>query len=172
MSQIRACLRNRRGGGACRASETRGARRDQRGVAAVEAGLISALLSPLMIGVLAYGQYFWEAQRVSVAPQVDQGAVYGAFASCEQLRTLLRDTVVDNAEKVASASSETTGLDASQVTAQIVDFVPHQLGVDVKLSVRVSVAQSAMSGLLPNGGEVVSDTSVHLDNVRLDVQAC
>jgi hypothetical protein len=29
-----------------------------------------------------------------------------------------------------------------------------------------------MSGLLPNGGEVVSDTSVHLDNVRLDVQAC
>ncbi|GAA1927929.1 hypothetical protein [Nocardioides marmoribigeumensis] len=147
-------------------------RRDQQGVAAVEAGLISALLSPLMIGVLAYGQYFWQAQRDAVEPQVDQAAVYGAFTSCESLRTLLRDTVAANANKATAASSGTTGVDASDVTAQIVDFVPHQLGVDVKLSVKVSVAQSAMSGLLPNDGEVVSDTSVHLDNVRLDVQAC
>jgi Flp pilus assembly protein TadG len=149
-----------------------GRRRDQRGVAAVEAGLISALLSPLMIGVLAYGQYFWAAQRETVAPRVDQAAVYGAFGSCESLRTLLRDTVVANVNKVAAASGDKTHVDASQVTAQIVDFVPHQLGVDAKLSVRVSVAQSALSGLLPNDGEVVSDTSVHLDNVRLDVQAC
>src|SRR5690349_6895865 len=143
-------------------------RREQRGVAAVEAGLISALLSPLMIGVLAYGQYFWQAQRVSVDPQVDQGAVYGAFTSCESLRTLLVDTVVSNLSHVTDGAP----VDAGDVTAEIVDFVPRQLGVDVRLSLRVSVAQSAISGLLPNGGEVVSDTSVHLDNVRLDVQAC
>src|SRR5689334_1268007 len=107
-----------------------GRRRDQRGVAAVEAGLISALLSPLMIGVLAYGQYFWAAQRETVAPRVDQAAVYGAFGSCESLRTLLRDTVVANVNRVAAASGDKTHVDASQVTAQIVDFVPHQLGVD------------------------------------------
>jgi Flp pilus assembly pilin Flp len=143
-------------------------RRNQSGVAAVEAGLISALLSPLMIGVLAYGQYFWEAQSKAVDPQVDQGAVYGAYLSCEDLRTVLRETVVANAAHASSG----TPIDAGDVTAEIVDFVPHQLGVDVTVSVRVSVAQSAMSGLLPDDGEVVSDTSVHLDNVRLDVESC
>jgi hypothetical protein len=152
-----------------RARGGRGARRrDQRGVAAVEAGLISALLSPLMVGVLAYGQYFWQVQQDKIEPQVDQGAVYGAFASCEDLRTLLVDTVVANANKVTSG----TPVQAGDVVAQIVDFVPHQLGVDARLSLKVSVAQSAMSGLLPNGGEVVSDAYIHLDNVRLDVQAC
>ena len=152
-----------------RARWGRGARRrDQRGVAAVEAGLISALLSPLMVGVLAYGQYFWQVQQDKIEPQVDQGAVYGAFASCEDLRTLLVDTVVANANKVTSG----TPVQAGDVVAEIVDFVPHQLGVDARLSLKVSVAQSAMSGLLPNGGEVVSDAYIHLDNVRLDVQAC
>ncbi len=152
-----------------RARLGRGARRrDQRGVAAVEAGLISALLSPLMIGVLAYGQYFWEVQSDKVDPQVDQGAVYGAFASCASLRSLLVNTVVANANNVTSG----TPVQAGDVTAEIVDFVPHQLGVDAKLSVKVSVGQSAMQGLLPNGGEVVSDAYIHLDNVRLDVQAC
>ena len=143
-------------------------RRDQRGVAAVEAGLISALLSPLMIGVLAYGQYFWQAQTGKIDPQVDQGAVYGAFASCSTLRALLVDTVVANANKVTSG----TPIQAGDVTAEIVDFVPHQVGVDARLSLRVSVGQSAMRGLLPHDGEVVSDAYVHLDNVRLDVQAC
>lgn len=142
--------------------------RDQRGVAAVEAGLITALFSPLAIGLLAYGQYFWEVQKHRVEPQVDQAAVYGAFDSCESLRTLLRQTVVANAAHLGSA----TPVDLDDVTAEVVDFVPQQIGVDVRLSVRVAVAQSAMSGLLPNGGEVVSDTYVHLDNVRLDVQAC
>jgi len=156
-------LRARLGG--CRAHH---ARRDQRGVAAVEAGLISALLSPLMIGVLAYGQYFWQAQSDSVDPQVDQAAVYGAFASCSTLRTLLVSTVVANANKLTSG----TDIQAGDVTAEIVDFVPHQVGVDARLSLKVSVGQSAISGLLPNGGEVVSEAYVHLDNVRLDVQAC
>lgn len=146
----------------------RARRAEQRGVAAVEAGLISALLSPLMIGVIAYGQYFWAAQRDTVAPQVNQASVYGAFASCDSLLALLRNTVVDNAAKVSSGGL----VEADDVTAEIVDFVPHELGVDVRLSVRVSVAQSALSGLLPNDGEVVSDAYVHLDNVRLDVQAC
>ena len=149
-------------------ARTTGRRSDQRGVAAVEAGLISALLSPLMIGVIAYGQYFWAAQRDAVPPQVNQGSVYGAFTSCDSLRTLLRDTVVDNAAHVSSGGL----VRADQVTAEIVDFVPHQLGVDVRLSTQVSVSQSALSGLLPNDGEVVSDAYVHLDNVRLDVQAC
>jgi hypothetical protein len=143
-------------------------RRDQRGVAAVEAGLISALLSPLMIGVLAYGQYFWQVQQQRIDPQVDQGAVYGAFASCSSLQNLLKSTVVANAAHVTSG----TPIDLDDVTAEIVDFVPNELGVDARLTVRVSVAQSAMSGLLPNGGEVVSDAYVHLDNVRLDVQTC
>jgi Flp pilus assembly pilin Flp len=145
-----------------------GRRADQRGVAAVEAGLISALLSPLMIGVIAYGQYFWSAQRDAVTPQVDQAAVFGAFTSCESLRTLLRDTVVANAAHVSSG----TPVQLEDVTAKIVDFVPGQVGVDAKLSVRVAVSQSALSGLLPNDGEVVTDAYVHLDNVRLDVQAC
>jgi hypothetical protein len=146
----------------------RGRRAEQRGVAAVEAGLITALLSPLMIGVIAYGQYFWQEQKLKVDPQVDQAAVYGAFASCESLRSLLRDTVVSNAGHLTTG----TPVQAGDVTAEIVDFVPHQVGVDARLSVRVSVSQSALSGLLPNDGEVVSDAYVHLDNVRLDVQAC
>jgi Flp pilus assembly pilin Flp len=151
-----------------RTSRARGARRDQRGVAAVEAGLISALLSPLMIGVLAYGQYFWQAQRMTVEPQVDQAQVYGAFGSCTSLTDLLKRSVVANVGHLADG----VVVNASDVTATIVDFVPHQLGVDARLSVRVAVGQSAISGILPDGGQVVSDAYVHLDNVRLDVESC
>jgi Flp pilus assembly protein TadG len=37
--------------------------RTERGAAAVEAGLVSTILMPLMVGVLVYGNYFWHAQN-------------------------------------------------------------------------------------------------------------
>ena len=38
--------------------------RCERGVAAVEAGLVTTVLMPLLVGVLVWGNYFWHAQKV------------------------------------------------------------------------------------------------------------
>jgi len=60
-------------------SRPRGAARE-RGAAAVEAALVcSALLIPLLLGVITWGDYFFRAQRVdTLAPGVPVGGVAGA----------------------------------------------------------------------------------------------
>jgi Flp pilus assembly protein TadG len=42
--------------------------RAERGAAAVEAGLVSTILMPLMVGVLVYGNYFWQPRTSTPMP--------------------------------------------------------------------------------------------------------
>jgi len=74
-------------------SRPRGAARE-RGAAAVEAALIcSALLIPLLLGVITWGDYFFRAQRVdTLAPGVPVGGVAGEF-TCQGLKDTVAATV-------------------------------------------------------------------------------
>ncbi len=150
-------------------SATRSRGRGERGTAAVEAGLIMSLLSPMLVGVLFYGNYFWQAQRLSAyAPHVTQSSLVGLYGSCQDLLTAVRNTVLVDVNN-ASGSTRVT---LDDVTAQVVDYLPDTLGVDVRVSVRVPVVASSVDALLPNHGDVVSEALTRLENVRLSVQGC
>lgn len=152
-----------------RRAAQRARRHPETGVAAVETGLVMMFLSPLLIGVLFYGSYFWQAQKMSAyAPQVTQSQVVGLYTSCADLLTAVKGTVLTNVNNVSTSTQ--IGLD--DITATVVDFLPDQLGVDVRVSVRVPVVTSVVSAILPNNGDVVSEVLTRLENVRLNVQTC
>ncbi len=139
----------------------------ERGVAAVEAGLVTALLSPMLGGVLWFGNYFWQ-QQVMYEPTVTQSQVVGVFADCQNLIDQVKGTVLANAASVSDAA----GIGIEDVVVDVVDFVPDQVGVDVRISVRVPVTGAALSWLLPNDGDVVSEVLTRLENVRLTAPSC
>lgn len=141
--------------------------RDERGVAAVEAGLITMFLSPLLGGVLWFGNYFWQSQEM-YEPRVTQSQVVGAFGSCENLVSQVKGTVLTNLTNVSDA----TGVGLDDITVDIVDYVPDQVGVDVRISVQVPMIGAAVSWLLPNDGDVVSEVLVRLQNASLTVPTC
>jgi len=144
-----------------------GSCRDQRGAAAVEAGLITAFLSPLLLGLLGLGSLLWGAQGADAyEPRVDQAEIAGSYLSCESLLTAVKNTVLVNANNLSEGAD--IGLD--DITAEVVDFVPDQVGVDVHLSVRVS--SNADLGWLPFDHDVVLESQTHLDYVVLDVETC
>lgn len=138
-------------------------------MAAVEAGLVTVFLSPLLLGVLWFGDHFWQQQhKQAYDPRVSQQSLFGEYGSCEQLLTAVRNSVVVNVNNVSGV----TPIDLDAVTAEVVDFLPDQLGVDVRLSVRVPKADSAVSGLLPDNGDLVAEALTRLENVRLTTQSC
>ena len=141
--------------------------RNERGVAAVEAGLITMFLSPLLGGVLWFGNYFWQSQGM-YEPSVSQNQVVGVFHDCQNLVGQVKGTVLTNLTNI----SDTTGVGLDDITVDIVDFVPDQVGVDVRISIRVPLAGAAVSWLLPNDGDVVSEALVRLENASLTVPTC
>lgn len=149
------------------ASRLRRSRRDEGGIAALEAGLVTMVLSPMLGGVLWFGNYFWQQQAMYV-PSVTQSQVVGAFADCQNLVQQVKQTVLAN---VVNASDEVhVGLD--DVVVEVVDFVPDQIGVDVRISVRTPLVGAGVSWLLPNDGDVVSEVLTRLENASLTVPTC
>ncbi len=147
----------------------RSRRRSERGVAAVEAGLITMVLSPMVLGALFYGNYFWQAQKLSsYTPTVTQSELVGAYVSCSALLQDVAATVVGNVNHLAGASP----IGVADVTATIVDYLPDEVGVDVRVSVAVPVTSSVVGSMLPHGGAVVSETLTRLQNVRLTASGC
>jgi hypothetical protein len=143
--------------------------RNQRGVAAVEAGLLAAFLSPLLLGVLWFGDHFWHQQhKQAYEPRVTQSELVGDFSSCAELLAAVRSTVLANLQHVApSAAAE-----AGSVTAEVVDFVPGRVGVEVRLRVTVPRAGSGLAGLSPGAAALVTESLARLDHVRLTSQTC
>ena len=142
-------------------------RRDQRGAAAVEAGLITALLSPLLMGLLGLGSTLWGMQGADAyEPRVDQAGVAGSYLSCDALLSKVKDSVLVNAHNVSGS----TDINLDDITADVVDFVPDQLGVDVHVAVRMQSHTDL--GWLPFDRDVVLDSQLHLDYVVLDVESC
>ena len=141
--------------------------RDERGAAAVEAGLITALLSPLLLGLLGMGNLLWGLQDThAYEPRVDQPQVAGTFLDCESLLRAVKGSVLVNADNL----SRSTDLGLDDITAEVVDFVPDQVGVDVHVSVRV--ASHGTLGWLPFQRDAVLESQLHLDYAVLDVETC
>jgi hypothetical protein len=146
-----------------------GAARDDRGVAAVEAGLVTTVLMPMLVGVLFFGNYFWHAQKVGAYdPRLPQDAVVGYQLTCQEVVDLVKQAVVDQSSTVGDAY--TPGLSLDQVAAEVVDVLP-DASVVVHISVRVQVADQFTS-LLPDGGAVVNDATQRLENVTVSTATC
>lgn len=153
-----------------RSHRSSGARRTQRGAAAVEAGIVvSVLLVPLVIGVLQWGDYFWRAQRVnSLSPQIAAGAIAGTF-TCTNLKTAVSNEV---ATTVTALNADLGTISPSDVTVTVLEMLPN-VGVIVQISVR-SDAPTGLSSLLPlpNDGAMVVDFMQRLDDVKVSDAVC
>lgn len=157
--------------GAGRPTRIRRPRRDGAGAAAVEAALVlSAVVLPLLLGVLSYGQYFWQAQHVGVyQPRLPESSIVGTF-TCAQLVDQVKTTVQGSLPAVQGVAGNVLPL--SDIGVQVLDVLP-TIGATVQVSVSVP-ADTALGGLvpLPNGGNVVTEATYRLDNVMLTTDSC
>lgn len=156
--------------------DRRGARpRHERGAAAVETGLLtSAVLVPLMLGVINYGHYFWQLQRVSeLDPNIDQSGLVGTYCA-GQIPALM--TRVKAAALVAADNLDAGGdlpLSLSNITATVVSYTPDTLGLLVNVSFTTDVADGLFDYLpLPDDGNLVSDSQIRLQNVKITSGSC
>ena len=141
--------------------------RSERGAAAVEAGLVTTFLMPLLLGIMFFGNYFWHAQKADAYPvRIRSGAIQGSGLTCQELVDRVKATVVANAANLA----DSTPIDLADVTADVVEVLP-TVGAVVRVSVRTNV-DSPLSSFLPDGGALVSDTLVRLDDVTLTTTSC
>ena len=141
----------------------------QSGAAAVEAGLVTTFLMPLLIGVLFYGNYFWHAQKVDAyAPRIAQGGIVGSQLTCDELVDRVKATVLSTVNGVRGSGLPL--LTADQITADVIEVLP-TVGAVVRVGVHVPVA-SSLTSLLPNNGAVVTETTMRLQNVTLSTSSC
>jgi hypothetical protein len=142
--------------------------RVEHGAAAVEAGLVTTFLMPLLLGVLFFGNYFWHAQKAELYDaRIPTGAYAGMTFSCAGLVAQVKSDVVALVNSTNGTAPD-IGLDA--VTAAVVDVVPN-----VSAVVQVSVQAPGVSSLgswLPDGGAVLNETMLRLDNVALTSDTC
>lgn len=146
--------------------------RGQRGAAAVEGAiLVLAVLAPLFSGVLYWGHYFWQAQRVSNldVTGIPPGSVAGTY-DCQQLLSRVTSLLGDN----VSSLSRQLGVPTSAIgtVVRVVRVLPG-IGVDVEVSVRVPVANELASLLpLPNNGAVLTVATQRLESVKVTTSSC
>lgn len=149
-------------------------RRGQRGAAAVEAALvISAILVPLMLGVLYYGMYFWILQSAPMLdPNLDQAEFVGEYCpnNQQQLLTRVREAALVAIGNVDDGSGLPITL--SSITATFSSYVPNGLGVDIRVSVTSSVMSETSILPLPNNGNIVNDSVIRLQNVHYSTGSC
>jgi hypothetical protein len=148
----------------------RARRRTQRGAAAVEAALVVPfVLAPLLLGILFYGNYFWQAQKVSDldVSGVPAGAVSGTY-SCPQLLDRVKSLLAGN---LAALATE-LGVPASavQLTTDVVHVLP-TIGVDIQLSVNIDASKLFGVLSLPSP-PLVQTLTQRLQNVKITTQSC
>lgn len=146
-------------------------RRGERGAVAVEAALIlTFIMIPLVLGVITYGSYFWQAQKVQpLSQRLPMDDVVGEF-DCAQLIDRVKTTVQNALPNVEGSVGGVLPLDA--IGVQVVNVLP-TVGVDILLSIQIPVISELGSLLpLPNGGNVLSEATYRLDNVKLTTAGC
>lgn len=143
----------------------------ERGAIAVEAAVIlSVVLMPLLLGVITYGSYFWQAQKAEpLAARLPLQSIVGEF-NCAQLVDRVKTTVQNALPGITNLFSGTLPLDA--IGVRVIDVLP-SVGVDLEVSVSLP-ALNTLGGLLPlpNGGSLVSEATYRLDNVTLTTAGC
>jgi hypothetical protein len=143
--------------------------RSERGVAALEAGLVTTFLMPLLLGVLYFGAYFWHAQQGEVyAPRLPSGSYAGQTLTCQSLLSAVESDVV----AAVNAANDTSApdIDLSNVTAAVTEVFPDG-GAVVEVTISVPVAP-AMGSFLPNDGNLVTETTMRLDDVVVTDGIC
>jgi Flp pilus assembly protein TadG len=148
----------------------RTARRTQRGAATVEAAiLVPFVLAPLLAGILFYGNYFWQAQKVSdlTVQAVPAEAVAGTY-SCGQLVDRVKNLLAGNVSSLATQ----LGVPASaiQLTTQVVRVLP-TIGADISVSLQVTLPNTLGFISLPTPPLVQSLTQ-RLQNVKVTTASC
>lgn len=139
--------------------------RDASGAAAVEAALVLLFLMPLLGGLLVYGNYFWQAQKIaSYAPRIPQSTITGTL-SCTDLEARAESTVVALLHENGVMSATT-----DNVVATVVGDSPGQ-GVTINVKTTIPTT-SLFSALLPNGGNVVTGTTQRLDDASVVGNSC
>lgn len=143
--------------------------RTPRGAAAVEAGLVSTFLAPLLVGVLVFGNYFWHAQKFEAyAARIPQGSMVGVQLTCEQVVALVKDAVVQQSRQIGDTYLPDLSVD--QVAVTVVEVLP-----DARAIVHISVespTSGVLSSLLPDGGVVSSEATMRLENVTVSTSVC
>ncbi|WP_292604550.1 TadE/TadG family type IV pilus assembly protein [Nocardioides sp. REDSEA-S30_B4] len=162
------------GCGRCRTVQdltvSRSRRASEEGAVAVEAALvIAALLVPLLLGVVTWGDYFFRAQRVdTLAPGVPVGGVAGEF-TCQGLKDRVASTVVD---VVGDLDASLVGIEVSDVTVSVVEVLP-DVGVVVDIHIETPLVGGLASLIpLPGGGSIVTDFSQRLEDVTVTDAVC
>jgi Flp pilus assembly protein TadG len=144
-------------------------RRSERGATAVEAGLVTTFLFPLMSGVLWFGYEYWQMQNMpQLAERIDPSFIVGANFTCAQLTDLVEQSVLDNITSISDNNFPALGLD--DITATVVDVLPT---VGAVVSVRIVLEpDSGLVSLLPIDGSIVQETTFRLENVTLTTETC
>ncbi|MDN4160617.1 TadE/TadG family type IV pilus assembly protein [Nocardioides abyssi] len=140
-------------------------RRDS-GAAAVEGALVTAfVLVPLLLGVLSYGFYFWQAQKVQTMDlEIPQNSLSGIYCSADQLLNRVYGLLGPNVGAIANNLSVPSS--AVSLVGSIVESLPG-IGVVVRLSLDVDVLDGLL-GDLPLVGNVVKELTVRLQDVKID----
>jgi hypothetical protein len=143
----------------------------ERGAIAIEAAVIlSVVLMPLLLGVLTYGSYFWQAQKAQpLAAQLPMDSIVGQF-NCAQLVDRVKTTVQNALPSVTNLYTGQLPLD--DIGVRVVNVLP-TVGVDVVVSISVPAA-TQLGGLLPlpNDGKLLTEATYRLDNVQLTTAGC
>lgn len=138
--------------------------------------LFSTVLAPLLLGVLNYGYYFWQLQRVpQLDPNVDQAGIVGTFCTGQipDLLTRVRESALVAAENVDSGTAGDLPLSLSDISAVVVSYTPDTLGLVVAVSFSSTVVDSLIPFLpLPDDGHVISSAQVRLENVKISSGSC
>lgn len=160
---------------ACTRGWGRRAARPERGAAAVEAALlISAVLAPLLMGVVNYGYFFWQAQRQpELDPNIDQAGIVGTYCvgQIPDLLTRVRAAALVAAENLDDSND--LPLTLADITATVASYTPDTLGLVVNVSFTTNVVDALIPYLpLPDDGNLSSDAQVRLQNVKISSGSC
>jgi hypothetical protein len=145
---------------------------DERGAAAVEAAFfLGVVLIPLLVGVITYGSYFWQAQKVGpMSARLPLSSIVGQF-NCAQLIDRVK-TTVQNALPGLTGVLGVNEIPLDAIGVTVINVLP-TVGVDVEVSISLPAANQ-LGGLLPlpNDGNVISEATYRLENVKLTTAGC
>lgn len=137
-------------------------RRNQRGAAAVEFGLVLLPLMTLLLGLIQYGWYFYAAQSASAAAR--EGARRIVVGDCWNPTTQLLPYVQVQAPMVTSA--QYTPADLTPDTVKVGDLVT--------VTVTVPASNGNIIGFvpLPNDGEIQRSFKARLEDKTAGTAPC
>jgi Flp pilus assembly protein TadG len=135
-----------------------GLRRDQRGAAALEFGLLAGLVFiPLVLGIIQYGWYFYVAQTTGgAASHVARRLAVGDCWGSNEALTFVRNEVGSNPANTMLVQVPTSntdaeiGIDQVEVTvtsnANVLGFWPMPNGGTITRSVKTMIEDTTSSG--------------------------